>query len=271
GAPAPHRNRPAAGIRARGRAGRACPVRNRPNDLTDCRYAKLPPTRQRSSGGEPLLNNEAINRLRLPAAWALLGAVAAQMVAGLIRTFAGMEGEYGSFSVSGGDFYNPIIVGLVLAAVALVITAPQKTSANFGVVLTGLILLGVGALFALIGLIAGFANAGTRGIGYAFADLFAIAGQAAVLVFAGIFLLRVLNDPNLVPRAQQGYAPQTGAQQPYPAADPSQTYGGQQAFDQAYADPAQQAYADPAQQGYADPAQQGYAATGGQQAYDPAQ
>src|SRR5690606_36604036 len=103
------------------------------------------------------------------------------------------------------------------------------------------------------------------------ADLFAIAGQAAVLVFAGIFLLRVLNDPNLVPRAQQGYAPQTGAQQPYPAADPSQTYGGQQAFDQAYADPAQQAYADPAQQGYADPAQQGYAATGGQQAYDPAQ
>src|SRR5690606_27997138 len=166
GAPAPHRNRPAAGIRARGRAGRACPVRNRPNDLTDCRYAKLPPTRQRSSGGEPLLNNEAINRLRLPAAWALLGAVAAQMVAGLIRTFAGMEGAYGSFSfsVSGADFYTPIIVGLVLAAVALVITAPQKTSANFGVVLTGLIRLGVGALCALIGLLAGFANAGTRGI-----------------------------------------------------------------------------------------------------------
>src|SRR5690606_31555006 len=126
-------------------------------------------------------------------------------------------------------------------------------------------------IFALIGLIAGFANAGTSGIVYAFADLFAIARQAAVLVFAGIFLLRVLNDPNLVPRAQQGYAPQTGAQQPYPAADPSQTYGGQQAFDQAYADPAQQAYADPAQQGYADSAQQGYAATGGQQAYDPAQ
>src|SRR5699024_11830907 len=65
------------------------PAWTRPIHPTVRRYAKLRPTRRRCSGrGEPLLNNETLERLRLPAAWVLIGAVGASMLSGLIGLIA---------------------------------------------------------------------------------------------------------------------------------------------------------------------------------------
>ncbi|GAA1998061.1 hypothetical protein GCM10009799_26330 [Nocardiopsis rhodophaea] len=248
------------------------------------------------------MNNEAINRLRVPAAWALLGAVAAQVIAGLIDIFAssGYENGVSSGFVTSGpsSFFGPVIIALLLGAVLLVVTAPRRTSVNFPIVLTALILTGFAALMGLVTLVMGFVFASNTSAASAtsvgFSNLFTVGGQLAIVVVAGLFMIRAFNDQNLVPRsapqqvgpqqgfgpqaaAHQGFAPQTGSQ----AAFAQQGYGvdAQQAYQQqdwaaqqeqqgygyaalnqnAYADPSQAAYGDQGQQAYAvDPAQQGY-------------
>ncbi|MFC4562019.1 hypothetical protein ACFO4E_09145 [Nocardiopsis mangrovi] len=227
------------------------------------------------------MNIEPLNRLRLPAAWILLGAVGAQILGGLIDVFGttGVGGSIaGSFAADGSAyFFSPVLTALVLAAVALVITAPQRSSVNFPVVLIGLILTGLSALLAVVTLIMGFVYAGEiNEIAGGFGGMFAVGGQLAIVIFAGLFQLRVLNDQTLVPRSapvpvgQQPFAPHTGAQQSFAPQQPVQGYaptGGQAAYQPEWgAQQAQQPYADPAQtqQPYADPAQ-------AQQAYaDPA-
>ncbi|MBV2362077.1 hypothetical protein ACFPZ0_16475 [Streptomonospora nanhaiensis] len=258
------------------------------------------------------MNNEALNRLRVPAAWALLGAVIAHMLGGLIYLFGhggvGYETTIaGNFTdVGSGMFHGPVIVALIVVAVLLAVTAPQKTSVNFPIALVGLILLGFAALMGVIGLIMGFVAANeTAQLADGFSSFLSIGGQLAIIVFAGLFLLRVFNDQSLVPRSapmhsgapmggqpghpaptggQASFAPQTGAQQSFAAPQTGGfATGGQQSFQQQPQQPqqgewgggAQPAYAEPAQPQYsADPAQQpsGYAAAdpGQQTGYDPA-
>ncbi|MBB4933911.1 hypothetical protein F4561_004731 [Lipingzhangella halophila] len=245
--------------------------------------------------------------MRVPAAWALLGAVAAQMLGGLIYIF-GADGQFDSSpawnisEMGSSAFFGPGIVALILGAVFLVVTGPKKPAA-FPVVLTSLILAGIGALMGLVTLIMGFVAASDMNqMGYGFATFFETAGYLAILGFAGIFLIRVFGDENLVPRAaphppmgqpgypqgfppqtgaQQGFAPQTGAQQGFaPQTGAQQSFQQQDwAAQQGYADPNQsygalgyqQQYADPGQQGYADP-NQSYSALSYQQQYaDPNQ
>ncbi|WP_156184941.1 hypothetical protein [Allosalinactinospora lopnorensis] len=211
--------------------------------------------------------------MRVPAAWVLLGAVGAQMLGGLIYIFG--AGGYESSpahtisAIGHSAFFGPIIVALILGAVFLVVTAPQR-SAAFPVVLTALILSGTAALMGVITLIMGFVAANdndTMGVG--FASFFETAGYLAILGFAGLFLLKVFGDQNLVPRAApvspmghpghpQGFAPHTGAQQPFgPQVNQGYATGAQPSFQQ---DWAQQGYADPAQQqAYVDPSQHPYA------------
>ncbi|WP_157515440.1 hypothetical protein [Nocardiopsis trehalosi] len=243
------------------------------------------------------MNNEALDRLRVPAAWALLGAVGAHMLGGLINVFGtgGVGGSVaGNFYSDGSEhFFSPVIIGLILAAVALVVTAPRKSSVNLQIVIIAMVLTGLAALLAVVTLIMGFVWSGELGeMATGFSNLFVVAGQLAVVVFAGLFLLRVLNDPVRVPRSapqfgQQGFAPQTGAQQSFaPQTGAQQSFapqaqqgyaptGGQPAYPQQdwSAQQAQAGYTDPAQQGqagYTDPgqqAQQGYAADQTQQGY----
>ncbi|MDA2805500.1 hypothetical protein O4U47_13340, partial [Nocardiopsis sp. LSu2-4] len=225
------------------------------------------------------MNNDAINRLRVPAAWALLGAVAARMLAGFIGVFGADEVVYG-FAVSGHVFFEPTTVGMVALAVFLVTTAPQKTSANAPIVLAGMVMLGLGALMALLTLIMSFVSASDNAqLADGFSDLFSIAGSAAVLAFAFMYLIKVFADPTRVPRAQpapqmgqmgpmgqpQGFAPPTGGQPAF-GADPSQTFAAQpqQGMDP-YA-PQPQAQQDPYQQAYGQDPAQAYG-TGGQPAY----
>jgi hypothetical protein len=235
------------------------------------------------------LNNETLERLRLPGAWVLLGAVGVQMLAGLISVIIRSSDQYSSFPLAmsggGGSFYGITTTLLLVGAVALVLTSERSRPASLPVVLTAMIMVGVGLLFCLISMISGFIDASDGGL--AFAGFLGTAANGAVLGFFGFYLVKVFNDPTVVPRAQpqqqmynqQQYPPATGAQQPfaqpgYPVADPAaqQAYGqdayGQQVYGQ---DPAaqQQAYGQDAaaHQAYGTGAQQAYGYdTSGQQA-----
>ncbi|MBB5492678.1 hypothetical protein [Nocardiopsis metallicus] len=242
------------------------------------------------------MNNETLERLRLPGAWVLLGAVGVQMLAGLIELIIRSSEYNGSFAwamgSAGSSFYGITITLLLVAAVALVLTSERTRPASFPVILTAMIMVGVGLLFGLIGLISGFIDIDNGGL--AFAGFLHRAALLAVLGFFGFYLIKIFNDPTVVPRSQpqqqmygqQQFPPATGAQQSfaqpgYPAADPAQTGAPQQAYgqdasgqQQAYGQDAygQQAYGQDAaaqQQAYGTGAQQAYGqdASGQQQAY----
>ncbi|MEY9215337.1 hypothetical protein ABH917_004783 [Thermobifida halotolerans] len=177
------------------------------------------------------MNNEAIQRLREPAAWALLGAVAAVMLGALIYVFGG-EPDTGSggsaraFVDIGGHVVGPGTVALILAAVALVLTGPNRSPRTFGIVLMAMIELGVGALLGVISLIMGFV-AYSDTLANAFQHFFVTGANLAVVVFAGLFLIRVFGDPNLVPRSAPNAYPATGAQQAFGQQQPGYVTGAQ--------------------------------------------
>ena len=190
------------------------------------------------------------------------------MLGGLIYVFGagGFQGSVASnFYYEGSAFFfSPALIAMILGAVFLVITAPQRSSANFPIVLIGLIFTGIAAFMALITLVMSFVWASEQGaMANGFSALFSIAGRIAVIAFAGLFLLKVFSDQTLVPRSAppqmppmgqpQSFAPQTGAQQSF-----APQMGAQQSLAaQGYADPTQSAYQQP-QQGYADPTQSAY-------------
>ncbi|GAA1468785.1 hypothetical protein NE857_28255 [Nocardiopsis exhalans] len=232
------------------------------------------------------MNNETLERLRLPGAWVLLGAVGVQMLAGLIELIIRSSEYNGSFAwamgAAGSSFYGITITLLLVAAVALVLTSERTRPASFPVILTAMIMVGVGLLFGLIGLISGFIDIDNGGL--AFAGFLHRAALIAVLGFFGFYLIKIFNDPTVVPRAQpqqqmynqQQFPPATGAQQSfaqpgYPVADPTQTGAPQQAYGQdAYGQQAaygQDAAAQQAAYGQDAVAQQQAYGTGAQQAY----
>ena len=227
------------------------------------------------------MNNETLERLRLPAAWVLIGAVGASMLSGLIGLISRSTGSTSevagvstawefpdAWAASATDFFGFHVLILLAGAVALVLTSGRTRPSALPVVVTALVMTGVGLLFALINLITVFMlHADDMGLGFSgFIGLFVTGAPLAVF---GLFLLKAFNDPNLVPRPvpqagqynPQGFPPATGAQQSFGyGQDP---YGQQQAA--AYGTGGQQAYGQ-------DPYGQQQAAaygTGGQQAYDP--
>ncbi|GAB3703786.1 energy-coupling factor transporter transmembrane component T family protein [Nocardiopsis oceani] len=255
------------------------------------------------------MNNETLERLRLPGAWVLLGAAGVTMLSGLIQVIVGSSGpsvdpEFerfapdtgGSFASAmtgaGSSFFGFNITLLLIAAVALVLTSERARRSAFPVILTAMIMVGVGLLFLLIAVISGFIDVNDGGL--AFASFLGRVAQGAVLGIFGFYLIKIFNDPAVVQRAQpqqmynpQQFPPATGAQQSfaqpgYPAADPAQqAYGQQVAYGQDAAGQQAQAYGTGAQQGYGYEGQQAYGqdaygqqaaygqqyGTGGQQAY----
>jgi hypothetical protein len=253
------------------------------------------------------LKNETLERLRLPGAWVLLAAAGVLMLSGLIQVIVRSSGwrsetSFASamYDAGSANFFGVTITILVAVAVALVLTSERTRAGASPVVLTAMIVTGVGLLFCLITVICGFIDA--INIGHGFARMLGTVAQGAVLGLFGFAALKAFNDPTLVPRVvrpqnayPQQFPPATGAQQSfaqpaYPGqpADPTQSaaqqYGvdpAQQAYGQQYGtDPAQQQYGTGAQQSYGqqygtdapaqqygtDPAQQQYG-TGAQQSY----
>ncbi|ADH69164.1 hypothetical protein [Nocardiopsis dassonvillei] len=249
------------------------------------------------------MKNETLERLRLPGAWVLLAAAGVLMLSGLIQVIVRSSGwrsetSFASamYDAGSANFFGVTITILVAVAVALVLTSERTRAGASPVVLTAMIITGVGLLFCLITVICGFIDA--INIGHGFARMLGTVAQGAVLGIFGFAALKAFNDPTLVPRVvrpqnayPQQFPPATGAQQSfaqpaYPGqpADPAQQYGvdpAQQAYGQQYGtDPVQQQYGTGAQQAYGqqygtdapaqqygtDPVQQQYG-TGAQQAY----
>lgn len=176
------------------------------------------------------MNNESIQRLREPAAWALLGAVAAILLGALIYVFGGSSfGDDTStrFAGIGTTVVGPGTVALILAAVALVLTGPNRSPRTFGIVMMAMIELGIGALFGVISLIMGFVAYGDYSLANAFQHFFTIGAYLTVVVFAGLFLIRVFGDPNLVPRSAAPAYPATGAQPAFGQQQPGYVTGAQ--------------------------------------------
>ena len=213
------------------------------------------------------MKNETLDRLRLPAAWVMVGAVGALMLSGLISLIAMSSGLSGSFpggmASAGGRFFGAEVILLLIGAVALVLTSERSRPSALPVVVAAMIMVGVGLLFVLISLITVFVH-NAHEIAGGFSGFLSTVAHGAVLGLFGFFLLKAFGDPNLVPRPtpQAGqYNPQqfpqaTGAQQAFAGAGYPQTtgQGAQQAYDAS-------AYG-----------QQGYDASAyGQQGYDPSQ
>ena len=253
------------------------------------------------------MKNETLERLRLPGAWALLAAAGVLMLSGLIQVIVlssstdwhqGTSFASAMYGAGAAHFFGVGITVLVAAAVLLVLTSEGTRPAASPVVLTAMIVTGVGLLFCLITVICGFI--GAINAGHGLARMLETVAQGAVLGFVGFATMKAYNDPTLVPKAMpqpqgaypQQFPPATGMQQSfaqpgYPAqdpsaqapADPAQAYGQQYGTDagaqQQYGTGAQQAYgqqygADASGQQAAYGQQYG-ADAGAQQGYDPAQ
>ena len=219
------------------------------------------------------MKNETLDRLRLPSAWIMVGAVGALMLAGLIGLIAGSSGLYGSFPAamtsSGGRFFGAEVILLLIGAVALVLTGERSRYSALPVIVATMIMTGVGLLFVLVNVITVFV-ANSEEIAHGFAGFLSTGAHGAVLGVFGFFLLKVFNDPTLVPRPSQ-QAGQHNPQQFPPATGAHQTFAGA-SYPQTTDQSAQQGYDASAygQQGYGQDAaaqQQAYG-TGAQQAYD---
>ena len=235
------------------------------------------------------MKNETLERLRLPGAWALLAAAGVLMLSGLIQVIVlssstdwhqGTSFASAMYGAGAAHFFGVGITVLVAAAVLLVLTSEGTRPAASSVVLTAMIVTGVGLLFCLITVICGFI--GAINAGHGLARMLETVAQGAVLGFVGFATMKAYNDPTLVPKAMpqpqgaypQQFPPATGMQQSfaqpgYPAqdpsvqaqADPAQAYGQQYGTDAG----AQQQYGTGAQQAYGQ--QYGADASGQQAAY----
>ncbi len=234
------------------------------------------------------MKNETLERLRLPGAWVLLAAAGVLMLSGLIQVIVRSSGwrsetSFASamYDAGSANFFGVTITLLVAVAVALVLTSDRTRAGASPVVLTAMIVTGVGLLFCLITVICGFIDA--INIGHGFARMLGTVAQGAVLGIFGFAALKAFNDPTLVPRVvppqnayPQQFPPATGAQQSFaqpaypgqpvdPTQSAAQQYGVDPAQQQAYG---QQYGTDASGQQYgADPAAQHQYGTGAQQGY----
>ena len=229
------------------------------------------------------MNTEALQKLREPAAFALIGAAGLQLLAGLINLFS-----YGGFTLNAygesagyGLFANLQLALAVVAAVILATwgrTSPQARN----VVLAALGVAGGALLFGLLSLLAGLVAEGPGGASKAAMFFWAVSklvvcGAAAYFVFLHFQQLQPAR-----PAPVQGMGGQVYGAQPQYGQDsygqqygqPGQQYGGQPQYGQ---DPYGQQQGQPQygapeqQQQYGAPEQPQYGQPGQQYGQQPAQ
>lgn len=223
---------------------------------------------------EIVVNMEAVQRLREPAAWILVASAGLQLLAGIVMLFAAGGGfTYRAFSeitgLAGGGFFSHVAVaGLLALAVLLVTGGPAPTPQARVVVMGALGVLGGIALFTLVtwlaALVAGTGDSALVriGAGVKFAAFLYGAAKLAVVGAAGWYVFTIFQG--MQPRRpapqqmQQGYP---GYGQEYQQGQQQAQYGQQQPVQQGYE---QQGYEQQQQQNYgqeyqqAQPYQQGY-------------
>ncbi|MEO5874180.1 MAG: hypothetical protein ABIS86_04485 [Streptosporangiaceae bacterium] len=193
---------------------------------------------------ETTVNKDALQRLREPAAFALLGAAGLQLLAGLIYLFSGdVDFTFRALSETLGLGYFAGLTIAVLAALAVFFTTygetPSAQARN--VVYAALGMLGFAALFGVICLLSGLVADGATGGGKA-AAFFYGASKLVLTGISGFYVFTVFQAlqparPATVPGglgAGQQYG-QPGYGQP---GDPyAQQQYGQPGFQQPGADP----------------------------------
>lgn len=177
------------------------------------------------------MNNDAVQRLREPGAWVLLGSAALQLLGGLITLLAGggVPFTFRAFNlVSSDQFFTGLAAVAVVVVAVLLATrlgGPPTPQART-IAMAGSVLLGVMAVFealcVLIGLAAGSGNGGiVLDVGFAakIAMFLYGIGKLAVLAVGGYYVFTVFQSFGPVsppPPGGSGPYPQHGyAQPPY--------------------------------------------------------
>jgi hypothetical protein len=213
------------------------------------------------------VNYDAVRRHREPVAWALIVAAGLQVIAGLILLFAASSFSLQSLiEVSSGNVLTGVVLaGVVVVAVLLVASGETPSPQARTIVIAGLSVLGLAALFGVITWLAALGASGeTIGVGSAGKMAVFLYGAAKLIVIgvAGYFSYSVLptlrparpagGQPGAVPPGQEGYQgygyPQ-GDQQHYG----EQQYHGEQQYG-GYPQPQAPEYGPP--QGYGQQYQQ---------------
>jgi hypothetical protein len=236
---------------------------------------------------EFLVNKEAVQRLREPAAWALVASAGLQFLAGLVmlltgggktvRLPTGDEVSTGTpftarafTELTGGQLFTSVaLVGLLALAVLLVVRGEQPTAQARTIVMIALGVIGAVAFFTVIVWIGSLiSDAPTMA---KFAAFLYGAAKLAVIGVGGWFIWTVfqgLQPARPAPQQAPGY-PDYGyqqGQQQYGYGQEGQQVPGQQGYDQGQQgyDQGQQAYYQQQQYPQQYP-QQGQQAQGGQQ------
>jgi hypothetical protein len=215
------------------------------------------------------VNYDAAQRLREPAAWALIAAAGLQVLAGLIMLFTGQGFTAQAFvEVSfGGTITGVTLAGMVALAVLLVTRGESPSPQARTIVLAGLVVLGIAVAFTVIVWLAslGAGDETGAGAGIKAAAFLYGAAKLIVLILGAYFVYTVFQamqparpaaQPGAVPPGQEAYPgygyPQQDQQhyeQHYGGGYPPQGYEQQQP--QAYEQQAYEQQPYEQQQGYA--------------------
>ncbi|HEU5156263.1 MAG TPA: hypothetical protein VFU43_04650 [Streptosporangiaceae bacterium] len=228
------------------------------------------------------MNHDAVRRLREPVAWALIVAAGLQIIAGLILLFAASSFSLQSLiEISSGNVLTGVVVAGVVALAVLLVSYGDSPSAQARlIVIAGLAVLGLAAIFGVIVWLAALGASGET-IGVETSGKMAVflygAAKLIVIGVAGYFAFTVLQGlrparpaaapPGAVPPGQEGYQGYggypPGDQQQYGGYPPPQApeygqpeYGQQHGYGQQY----QQPYGQPEFQQPQGQPQQGYQA-----------
>lgn len=216
------------------------------------------------------MNKDALQRLREPAAFALLGAAGLQLLAGLIYLFSGNSFTSNALgeTLQLGYFAGLPIAILTAGAVFFAVYGEPQAKQARNVVFGALGVLGVAALFGVICVLSGLVADNATG-GLKAASFFYGVGKLLLVAIAGYYVFTVFQA--LQPARPAGMPGGLGAGQPYgqqqygqpgdPYAQGQPGYGQQQQYGQP-ADPyaqqqqyGQQQYGQPAADPYAQPQQ----------------
>jgi hypothetical protein len=176
------------------------------------------------------VNTEALQRLREPAAFALLGAAGLQLLAGLISLFSDGRFTWGAFAETAGyGLFTNLHLTLAVVGVVLLVTHGGPTPQARTIVTAALGVVGVALLFGVISLLGGLVTEGAGGAAKA-AMFFWGVSKLVLCGGAGYFVF--LNFKSMQPaRPLQGVggqvygAPQYGAPDPYAQQYPPQDVG----------------------------------------------
>ncbi|ROO90008.1 multisubunit Na+/H+ antiporter MnhB subunit [Actinocorallia herbida] len=196
------------------------------------------------------MNTEALQRLREPAAYLLLGAAALQVLAGLIWLFSsgGFTTRALGETANSGNFTGFILAALTVLAV-LFATRPAPSPAAKNIVTGALVIVAIGLVLGVISLFSGLLTEFSTGGGKAAAFFYGLS-KIAVSGGAGYFIF--LNFKTFQPARPAQVPGQVYGQQPFGAdpygqqqygqpGQPAQQYGQQQyGVQDPYAPPAAQ-------------------------------